>query len=71
LGEKRRKGEGGLILKTRECLNRPEARHFHYKASLRKIFGTVGFLGTAGLLFIFISTLWYQIKKWVAPPANH
>lgn len=55
--------EGELILKTREFLNRPEALDFHYKASLRNIFGYVGFLGTAGLLFIFLATLWHQIKK--------
>lgn len=59
--------EGELILKAREFLNQPESLAFHYKASLRNIFGYVGLVGTAGLLFIFIATGWHQIKKRVWP----
>lgn len=59
--------EGELILKAREFLNRPESLAFHYKASLRNIFGYVGLVGTGGLLFIFIATGWHQFKKRVWP----
>lgn len=55
--------ERELILKTRAYINDPDALHFQYKVSIRGLFGYVGFIGVAGLLFIFVAVLWHHLRK--------
>ena len=55
--------ERELILKTRAYLNDRDALHFQYNVSIRSLFGYAGFVGVAGLLFIFFAVLWHHLRK--------
>jgi hypothetical protein len=34
-----------------------------YNVSIRSLFGYIGFVGVAGLLFIFFAVLWHHLRK--------
>ncbi len=55
--------ERELILRTREFLNAPDIQGFNHKASMHGLFGYVGLIGVAGLLFILAAVLWHHLRK--------
>lgn len=56
-------GERELILKTRAFLNASDSLGFTHKASMHGLFGYVGLIGVAFLLFIIAAVLWHHLRS--------
>jgi hypothetical protein len=55
--------ERELILKTRAFLNAPDSLGFTHKASMHGLFGYVGLIGVAFLLFVAAAVLWHHLRS--------
>lgn len=55
--------KGELIGKMQEFLDAPEALEFHHHARMHSLFGYLGAAGLAGLGFLLLAVVWYQLRK--------
>lgn len=55
--------EKELVLNTRKFIDDPGARSVSHRASMHGLFGYVGLVGVAGLLFIFAAVLWHHLRR--------
>lgn len=55
--------ERELILKARAFIDSPTTKEFSHRANMHGLFGYVGLVGVAGLLFILGAVCWHHIRR--------